>query len=223
MANDLGLPTAPPAIIAVAKSPSRSRIVVESACSWQRGCAVAIPQARLFRPNTTFLSCRLVFAPVVACSVPVGFDSFNLCASVGMYQVDSFVHSSNVIDDVAASAGDGRCAALVLCGTLDECGGSAEDWALLAKRLPADLLLFSNTIASDFTAVAAEESGHIIQRLIGSMDVLWTDVVGLFQLFDADGDGPSQIQAEQSGGKMDGNAIVIDLLQCMVRTRLATL
>ena len=149
--------------------------------------------------------------------------SFNLRASVWMNQVDSVVHSPSVIDDVAASAGDGRCAALVLCGTLDDCGGSAEDWALLAKQCPADLLLFSNTIASDFTAVAGEERGQIIQRLIGSLDVLWTDVVGLFQLFDADGDGPSQIQVAQSDGKMDGNAIVIDLLQCMVRTRLTTL
>lgn len=145
--------------------------------------------------------------------------SFNLSASFGMHQVDSYARGRNVIDDVAASVGDGRCAALALCGTLDECGGSAEDWALLAKELPADLLLFSNTVATDFTAVAVQETGRIIQRLIGSVDILWTDVVGLFQLFNEDGEEAAQIAAAvatQSGDKTDENAMVIDLLQCMV-------
>lgn len=46
--DGLALPTTPPAIIAVADSPSRTRVVVENVCSWQRGCAVAMAEVRTY-------------------------------------------------------------------------------------------------------------------------------------------------------------------------------
>ena len=167
MVHGLDLPPAPPAIFAVADSLSRTRLFIECACSWQRGCA----------------------------------------------------GGTNTIDDVAASVTDGRCAALVLCGTLDRCGGASEDWGRLAKQLPADLLVFSNVVAADFGADAAYETGHVIQQLLGSMDVLWADFGGLLALFDEQETATVTIGSR----KLDRNAVIIDLLQRMVRSGSASL
>lgn len=156
--HGLDLPPAPPAIIAVADSLSRTRVFIESACSWQRGCAGAM----------------------------------------------------DTIGNIAASVTDGRCAALALCGTLDECGGGPADWAQLAKQFPADLLVFSNVVAADFVADAAHRTRHIIQCLLGSVDVLWADFGGLLALFD------ETATANVGSQNLDRNAVITDLLQRMV-------
>lgn len=109
---------------------------------------------------------------------------------------------------------EGRCAALVLCGALKEkCGSSNEDWERLVKQFPADLLVFSSVFGAELVA----EGDEIVRRMLGSIDVLCTDVDGLLALFDNEGETIARATAA-SDGEDDRSATVVELLQRMVCT-----
>ena len=65
----LSLPPAPPAIIAVADSLIRVQVVIDSACSWQRGCAVAIAEVRNCGTQAFNMHCSQLAVVGVFCSL----------------------------------------------------------------------------------------------------------------------------------------------------------
>ena len=137
--------------------------------------------------------------------------------SSGMHQVgprESGAGVTNDINVVTASIAGGRCAALVFCGALSACSDCSEEWGCLTQQIPADLLVFSNVFGAELVAEGVE----IVRGLLGSIDVLWTDVDGVLALFDEYGEAIAQTEraATLDGGEEDRSADVVDLLQRMV-------